>query len=190
MKTPEIAGVLLAAGSAQRFGGNKLLHSLPDGTPVAVAAARTLVQAVPVSIAVVRPGDTELTEHLSALGLRIVENPLATEGMGTSLAAGILATADAAGWIIGLADMPWILPGTIATLADRLRAGASIVAPVHAGQRGHPVGFSSRWRRDLCLLTGDMGARGLLKAHTSLLDKLETDDQGVIGDIDFQADII
>jgi molybdenum cofactor cytidylyltransferase len=189
MATPDIAGVLLAAGSARRFGSNKLLHGLPDGTPVAVAAACSLVQAVPLSIAVVRPGDAELARRLSAIGLRIVENPLAAGGMGTSLAAGVSATAEAAGWIIGLADMPWILPGTIATLAGRLRAGASIVAPVHAGRRGHPVGFAARWRHELCELTGDMGARGLLEAHAHLLEKLETDDQGVIGDIDVKDDL-
>ena len=40
-------GLLLAAGSARRFGGGKLLAKLPDGCPVGVAACRTLLAALP-----------------------------------------------------------------------------------------------------------------------------------------------
>ena len=38
-------------------------------------------------------------------------------------------------------------------------------------------------------LAREMGARGLLEAHAHLLEKLETDDQGVIGDIDVKDDL-
>jgi molybdenum cofactor cytidylyltransferase len=185
----EIAGILLAAGSAERFGSNKLLHPLPDGTPIAVQAAQHLVDAVPNSIAVVRPDDLELIEALAATGLGIIENPDASEGMGTSLARGVRATAEAAGWLIALADMPWIEPATIDTLAGWLSRGASIIAPVHAGRRGHPVGFSGRWREELCGLGGDSGARRLLEAHPDALELVETADPGVIRDIDYPQDL-
>jgi molybdenum cofactor cytidylyltransferase len=189
MAASEIAGILLAAGSSTRFGGDKLLHPLPDGTPVAVAAARSLLAAAPNACAVVRPGDRRLVAALSALGLAIVENPLAARGMGTSLAAGVRATRGADGWIIALADMPWIRPGTIASLVDGLRDGAAMIAPVHEGRRGHPVGFSARWRHELCRLTGDTGARGLLRAHHDLLERLQTDDPGVVSDIDYRDQV-
>ena len=55
-----IVGILLAAGSASRFGGGKLLATLPDGTAVGVAALRNLLAAVDAVIAVVRPGDDVL----------------------------------------------------------------------------------------------------------------------------------
>jgi CTP:molybdopterin cytidylyltransferase MocA len=55
-----ICGILLAAGAAKRFGGGKLLHPLPDGTPLGVAAARNLAMALPGVLAVVRPGDSAL----------------------------------------------------------------------------------------------------------------------------------
>ena len=185
----EIRGILLAAGSAGRFGSNKLLHPLPDGTPIAVQAAHRLVDAVPKSIAVVRPDDVELMEALAATGLGIIENPDASEGMGTSLARGVRATGEAAGWLIALADMPWIEPATIDAVAGRLRKGASMAAPSHAGRRGHPVGFSGRWREELCLLSGDSGARRLLDAHPDALEFVETADPGVIRDIDYPHDL-
>ncbi|MCE7877990.1 MAG: nucleotidyltransferase family protein, partial [Betaproteobacteria bacterium PRO3] len=65
-------GILLAAGSARRFGGDKLLALLPDGTPVGVASARTLVAVLPRTVAVVRSGDDALADALADAGATIV----------------------------------------------------------------------------------------------------------------------
>ncbi len=185
----EITGILLAAGSAIRFGSNKLLHPLPDGAPLAVQAARRLIDVVPNSIAVIRPDDEGLGDALAATGIRVIENPLAGEGMGTSLAMGVRATQDAAGWIIALADMPWIAPATIDAVAACLRRGASMAAPSHAERRGHPVGFSGRWREELSGLSGDTGARRLIEAHPDALELVETADPGIFRDIDHRHDL-
>ena len=185
----ELVGVLLAAGSASRFGAAKLLHPLPDGVAVGVAAGRTLLQAVPNTIAVVRPGDRALIEAFSTIGLKVVENPLADAGMGSSLAAGVDATSDAAGWLIALADMPWVQAATITALADRLNGRASIVAPVYQGRRGHPVGFSSRWQNELQALSGDRGARDLLANYPDEMELFDTEDAGVLLDVDHPQDL-
>ena len=88
-----------------------------------------------------------------------------------------------------LADMPWIQPATISVLADRLKKGASMVAPVYAGQRGHPVGFSSRWLQPLRDLSGDKGARDLIRDHSDALELVTTKDAGVVKDIDYPQDL-
>lgn len=185
----DIVGVLLAAGSARRFGAHKLMHPLADGTPVAVAAARALVEVLPKVVAVLRPGDQALATALAAAGVTVVDNPRAEQGMGSSLAAGVKASPDAAGWLIALGDMPWIQSATIQALAERLRAGASLVAPRCAGRRGHPVGFEARWGGALGTLTGDQGARELLRSHADELQWLDTEDSGVLADIDHPADL-
>jgi len=184
----EVVGILLAAGSAQRFGAHKLLHQLSDGTPIAVAAARALMQVLPNSIAVVRPGDEILIKLLIEEGLHIVENPLANEGMGTSLAAGVNAAAKADGWLIALADMPWVRSVTMTALVDRINNGASMIAPEYSGRRGHPVGFSSRWLQPLLGLTGDKGARDLLMDYADEIELIATEDAGVLKDIDVPLD--
>lgn len=185
-----IVGILLAAGSAKRFGAPKLLHPLPDGEAVGVTAASTLLQAIPDVIAVVQPGDQALIDAYSQIGIKVVKNTRADEGMGTSLAAGVNATASADGWLIALADMPWIQPATITALLDRLKNGASIVAPAYQGQRGHPVGFSARWQQPLQALSGDKGARGLIANYPDELEVLNTRDAGVLKDIDHPQDLI
>jgi molybdenum cofactor cytidylyltransferase len=183
-----IVGVLLAAGRGERFGGHKLLAPLPDGTAVAVAAARNLDDALPDCIAVLRPGDEILASLLAAEGLRIVVNPDADHGMGTSLARGI-AAGDADGWVIALADMPAIRPATVAAVAAALAAGAPLAAPVYRGQRGHPIGFARRFRDALTALTGDRGGRDILAQHAQELRLIEVDDPGVLLDIDHAADL-
>jgi molybdenum cofactor cytidylyltransferase len=186
----EVAGLLLAAGSARRFGSPKLLHPLPDGVPVGVASARALVQAVPNVLVVVQPDDRSLIETFLSMKLKVVENPCADHGIGASLSAGVSASGEAGGWLIALADMPWIHPATIRMLADRLRSGASMVAPVNGGRRGHPVGFSRRWGDKLRTLGGDDGARSLLTEHADELVLLDTADRGVLQDIDRPEDLI
>jgi molybdenum cofactor cytidylyltransferase len=188
-----VTGILLAAGAGRRFGvhsgTHKLLQPFPGGEPIAVAAGRNLIAAVPDSIAVVRAGDLQLAAALGAVGLRIVEHPGADGGLGTSLAAGVAATPEASGWLIALGDMPWVRPETISALAQALAAGAALVAPICGGRRGHPVGFAALWGDRLLNLKGDQGARDLIAAHAAQLLLLPTEDPGVLLDVDTPADL-
>jgi molybdenum cofactor cytidylyltransferase len=184
-----VAGVLLAAGAATRFGADKLLHPLADGTPIAARSARVLAAALPASLAVVREAQSDLARLLRAEGLTTVVCPAARSGMGASLGCGVGAAPDAAGWVICLADMPFVRASTIAAVAQALRDGAAIAAPFHAGRRGHPVGFDRRFRDALQGLDGDAGARGLLAAHSGQVVRIDTDDAGVLADVDRPGDL-
>ena len=191
-----IAGILLAAGRGTRFAGDKLLAPLPDGAPdvppdtaMGVAAAMHLALALPDSLAVVRAGDDVLAAALRRAGLRIVPCANADEGMGRSLASGVIATSDADAWIVALADMPWIASTTIRSVAAALEDGASIAAPAWRGTRGHPVGFSRPHFGALCALEGDAGARAILVAHADEITLLDVDDPGVVRDVDTPADL-
>jgi molybdenum cofactor cytidylyltransferase len=182
-----IVGLLLAAGSARRFGAQKLLVEVADGVSVAAAAGAHLIAALPRSIGVVRPADPELSLQLTSVGLEVVENGRSVHGMGTSIAAGVAATPDADGWVIALGDMPWIRPETIRAVADALVRGSSISAPCLDGIRGHPVGFSAIWKDELLALNDDFGARNLITPAN--LDLISPDDPGVRRDIDHPVDL-
>jgi molybdenum cofactor cytidylyltransferase len=183
-----IAGILLAAGAGIRFGGRKLLHRLPGDIPVGLAALRNLRTALPDVVTVVRPGDEELHQLLAREPVRVIECAEAELGMGHSLAAGVAAAGGADGWVIALADMPHIRPDTIRAVARALEQGAQLVVPVFAGERGHPVGFGRRFRDRLLALSGDTGARAIVKANPAALLLLEVDDPGVVQDVDTPAD--
>ena len=183
-------GILLAAGRGKRFDPSgecdKLLALLPSGIPVAVAAAMNLCAALPRVIAVVRPGADILATLLRNAGCEVVVCPQADEGMGTVLACAIQHSADAAAWVVALADMPFIAAETYASVVDALAAN-NLVAPEFSGQRGHPVGFGRQHLTHLLSLQGDSGARGLFAAGTPHL--FATTDRGVIRDIDTASDL-
>jgi len=189
-----IRGILLAAGYSKRFGSNKLLRALPAGAmhagiPIAVAAAHHLLDVLPESLAVVRPRAQQLGRLLRDAGCNTVVCKNASEGMGTSLATGVRAAPDADGWVVALADMPFILPDTIRSVTQALRAGAALAAPSFRGERGHPVGFSRRFYAELSALRGDEGARLLLAQHPESIVLLDVQDRGVLRDIDRSSDL-
>jgi molybdenum cofactor cytidylyltransferase len=177
-------GLLLAAGQGRRFGGNKLLQPLDDGTPMVLASASPLHAVLTETVAVVDDADGEVARLLAQEGLQVVCNPQARKGVGTSIACGVAASRHAGGWVIALGDMPFIPQTIVQAVVAALAGGADIVAPVNQGQRGHPVGFSARHAEALMNLRADEGARGLIAAHRDSLELIEVDDRGVLLDID------
>lgn len=185
---PRFAGILLAAGAGSRFGGAKLLYPL-DGVSIGVLAAQNLRAAGLMVTAVVRPGSDELARLLQHEGAVVSVCANAADGMGISLAHAIAQTRDAAGWVVALADMPHIRPATIRQVADAVQRGALIAAPVYRGERGHPVGFGAALRDELLACRGDEGARAVIRRHDAEVRLIDTDDPGVIFDIDRKEDI-
>jgi molybdenum cofactor cytidylyltransferase len=184
-----IVGILLAAGQGRRFGGEKLLAGLADGTAVGAQSARRLHAALEEVVAVVKPGDDRLADLLRAEGVRVDVCPEAVRGMGDSLAHAVRATSDADGWVVALADMPLIEVATIRRVARALTAGALIAAPVYRGKRGHPVGFAASLGERLAQLTGDAGAREIVRSEAARVQSIEVEDAGVLADIDTPAQL-
>ena len=187
-------GILLAAGFSRRFGAeDKLMHRLPDGRPLALAAAHNLLAALPRTVAVVRPQAPALQALLAAAGAEVVVCAPTATAMADSLATAVNRAAchaeAASGYVIALADMPFIQPATIAAVAAALAAGARIAAPRYREQRGHPVGFAADLREELERLHGDEGARSILQRHRQEIHLLEVDDAGILADIDTPRDL-
>lgn len=185
-------GILLAAGRGRRFdptgATSKLLQPLPGGEPLVAASARALLSSVDKVIAVVRLDDGGVGDCLRALGCVVTVCRDADSGMAASLVHALRQAPDAPSWLIALGDMPYVRAGTMLALRAALERGAPIVVPVHAGQRGNPVGFGSVHREALLALTGDQGARAILKAHAPTV--VSVDDPGVVSDIDTVADLL
>jgi molybdenum cofactor cytidylyltransferase len=189
---PAPVGILLAAGRGSRFDASgkidKLLAPLPDGTPVAAAAATALMAATGRVVAVVRPGSATLAGILRSRGCEVFECPDAASGMGHSLAFAVAATGEAAGgWLVALADMPHVRGSTGAALCAALARGADVAAPVYLGRRGNPVAFSAANRDALLALAGDHGARALVNTPAAVL--VEVDDPGIHLDVDQPSDL-
>lgn len=185
-----IVGLLLAAGSASRFGSDKLRHALPHGVPIAVQAARPLKAELRRVVAVVKPDSVELADALRKESCEVVICEDAAEGMGASLACAARAAGEADGYLVALGDMPFLRRTSIAAVRDALAAGAALVAPYFRARRGHPVGIGKAFYEDLLSLRGDEGAKKLLAVNEKQLVKIPIGDPGVIRDIDKPEDLL
>lgn len=185
-----IRGLLLAGGASTRFGSAKLLHPLANGRALGEAAACNLLEGVGHVLAVVRDGDEALAACLRATGCAVLVTSLARGGIGASIAAGVAASSSADGWVIALADMPCIPPAVARAVAEALASGAAIAAPaLPTGERGHPVGFSSGLAGELAALTGDAGARTVIRRHRDSVVLVPARDRGILLDIDTPDDL-
>lgn len=186
----KVAAILLAAGSASRFGSDKLLHLLPHSVPIAIQSARHLKKEMERVLAVVRPGSAELEKLFNKESVETVVCDRADVGMGESLACAVRSCRTSDAYVVALADMPFIRPSSIEAVRDALTGGALLVAPYFRARRGHPVGISASFRNELEALTGDEGAKKILARHGDKLVKIPVGDPGVIRDIDTPSDLL
>ncbi len=184
----KIGGILLAAGKSTRMPGElKQLVSI-SGVPLARRCAEILIKGgISPLVIVIPPRNEALSGSFSGMPAMVVENHKNGDGMSSSLIKGMEHLGgDIDGVAIALADMPLIRPGTVRLLVEGY-AGTerNIVYPVYRGKRGHPVLFNLlKYRHRIGGLTGDAGARTIIKENPRDLCEIEVDDPGVIFDID------
>ncbi|MGK0688306.1 nucleotidyltransferase family protein [Serratia marcescens] len=185
--------VITAAGRGERFiqaggQGNKLNAGFADAAGEQRSLfehtlRQALASGLPVQV-VTRPDNLPVLAACAAKQVPVTL--LASAGLGDSIAAGVAATPHWQGWLIHLADMPFVNAEVFRQVADALRQHP-IVRPCYAQQPGHPVGFSARLRKPLCQLRGDNGARELLQDAAVHLLPLEH--PGVVQDIDLPSQL-
>lgn len=125
----------------------------------------------------------------SGLAFHLVLPDPSRPGMGDSIAAGVRATADAAGWLILPGDLPLVRGDTLRLLASA--PAAAVTVPLYRGQRGHPVRFDRKISSDLLDLKGNHGAAQILRVQAAInsVAFLDLDDAGCIADVDTLDDL-
>ena len=164
-----IAVVVLAAGRSRRMGAqHKLLLPWRDGEPILRHVVSGALAWGPLEVVVVvRPDMFALAGALAGLPARLVGNPQWTEGMGTSLAAGITALEPAAqAALVLLGDSPNVAPAIIAALVAAYQtSGHPIVVPFYGEEPGPPTLFARVLFPDLLRLQGDTGGRLIVRNY-------------------------
>ncbi|RMX06026.1 nucleotidyltransferase family protein [Corticibacter populi] len=128
----------------------------------------------------------------SGLPVVLVRPPGGSPGLGDSIAQGVAQCRHAAGWLVVLGDMPLVSASLIVEVATCLvHRRTDVVVPVCAGRRGHPVGFPAHCRDDLLRLTGDVGARALVRQaeRQGRLHALAVADAAIHQDVDTVTDL-
>ena len=184
-----IAAVVLAAGGSSRLGRPKQLVPI-HGEPLVRRAARAALDAGCRPVMVVLGAEQEAVGAAVAdLPVQPVGNPRWADGVGSSIACGVRAAAadGPAGCIVLPCDQPQLSEGVLAALIERYRRGeAQAVACAYGGTVGAPVLFAPALFDRLSALTGDSGAKRVLRDCAPLQ---VVDFPGGELDIDTDADL-
>ena len=162
--------VVLAAGASRRLGRPKQLLPFEGKTLIEHIAGQALSSGATEVIVVVGAIADEVRSVLSSLPLQFLENHAWKEGMGSSIVAGIAAIdRDSEAAVIVTCDQPSVTAAHLRALAEKCLEGGQVVASSYAGVVGVPCAFPRFWFERLEELSGDMGARELVRAEPDVV---------------------
>lgn len=179
-----IAAIVLAAGTSSRMGDqNKLLLKFNDQTMVSHVIDQ-LVSSNASDIIVVTGNDFEDVTKSIMQKVEFTHNPDYNQGLSSSLKAGISALPSAAdGVMVCLGDMPYITSIHYNHLIAAFALG-KIIVPTSNGKIGNPLIFSKEYFKDFEGLSGDKGARKLLKTYPEQVVQVDLGTDAIFNDID------
>ncbi len=192
-----VAGIILAAGAASRYGAPKQLLDY-QGEPFVRQVAKNALAAGLSPVVVVTGANAEAVEAaLADLPVKIARNDGWKSGQASSILCGVQSATPASvdaksNFNIGaalflLADQPQIGPIVLRALINRHTEGLfPITLPLVSDRRANPVLFDRVTFEDLLKLTGDVGGRALFREY--LLDYLPWQDESLLLDVDNEAD--
>lgn len=179
-----VAGIVLAAGGASRFGGAKQLAPLL-GRPLLEHSLATLAAArVDRRFVVLGAEAVRIREEVDLHGAEPVVCADWAQGQARSLAAGIAAAGDAGAAMIILGDQPLVSPAAIERVIAARDGGALAVRATYEGKSGHPVLLERELFGEALALEGDAGARALFSGRGDAVLEVPCEDLGSAVDVD------
>jgi molybdenum cofactor cytidylyltransferase len=192
----KVAGILLAAGASTRMGTLKQLLPVAGVTLVERALTAALESRLDRLVLVLGHRAPEIETALSGMArnpkLTIVHNRRYREGISSSLVAGVeeIAHSHDHGMIL-LADMPFIDHLVINLLIEGYLKAQLPIGAIKVGKHAaHPVVFRRDLFFELKTLTGDVGARSLLKRYNDRVCLIASGAGYDARDIDNRADYL
>lgn len=124
----------------------------------------------------------EVTARLDLAADEIAHNPDWERGMLSSIQTGLASLPDGvSGALIWPVDHPCVSSRLVREMIEGfVGESPAIVLPVHKGRRGHPVLFAARLFPALMKAPVNEGARHVVRANADAILAIETDDDGVL----------
>lgn len=164
--------VLLAAGSARRYGKNKLLAAL-DGRSL-ILRAMEAVPAEQMERVVVVTAYPEIMRLAAEFHFAAIFNDDPSLGASHTIALGLTQLRDLDGVMFLVCDQPLLRRESVAALTELWRRSPDKIAALgHDGVRGNPCLFPAPLYPELLKLTGDHGGSVVIRKHPELLTLLE-----------------
>jgi len=178
-------GVILAAGASRRMGRPKALLSI--GGETFVDRLTRVFQSLCTEVVVVLGHHAAAIRPLIQRQAAIAVNPDPGRGQLSSLQCGLaLLPRSADAFLFTPVDCPSVSESTVRSLLEVLAAhpDSLLAIPRYQGRRGHPVACRASLAREFLSLPATSQAREVVHRHLDRTIYLDTDDAGVLVDID------
>jgi CTP:molybdopterin cytidylyltransferase MocA len=193
LQAGRVVPLILAAGSATRFGSPKLVAPLGGRPLIGHVLAAIADVGLDRPVVVVGASGDLVRSAVDAEGVDWATNPDPTAGLSSSLRVGLAAVRgsrpDAEAILVLLGDQPRVRPEVIEQLiAAAAVDGPPLVAPRYGGDGGHNPVLARRAGWPLVdETTGDRGIGPLLASHPDLVAWVEV--EGDNPDVDTPVDL-
>lgn len=185
-----LAAIIVAAGYSFRMKRFKPLLPLGGSTVLEQAVHRFLDRGIKDIRVVVGHRANELLPILDRLGVQTIVNTNFSEGMFSSVIAGVRSLPpEVLGFFLLPVDNPMVKSHTLKALQNSFFATkCGIIYPSYQGVRGHPPLISSRYVNEVLAWNQPGGMRALLEQHEQDALDVEVVDPGILLDMDTQED--
>jgi molybdenum cofactor cytidylyltransferase len=183
-----VAGIILAAGEARRFGAQKLLAPLGGRALVqhVIGAANGSILS---DVVLVVGADAERIGRIAMGRTRVVRNPDYATGLASSLQVGLRALADVDAAVVLLGDVPGVTSALVdALIAKQRETGATAVISRWNGGRTPPALLHRDLWSAALALEGDVGMREVLAGQVDVAEIEVTPALGSLDDVDTSDD--
>ena len=181
-----VSAIILAAGMSKRMGEVKQLLSLGEATLLGRVLEAVQSSQVDECVVILGFAAEAIKEKVALNNAKVVVNEAYSEGMSTSLRAGLAnVNPQAEAALVVLADQPFVKAATIDRLIEEYKKSRPQVAiPVHKGFRGNPVLLDRSVFAEAMGLQGDIGCRAIFGSRVKNILKVPVDDAGILIDAD------
>ena len=179
----KLAAAILAAGESRRMGRPKALVPFEGLTFVEHLLQATNHPRVGIVRVVLGANAESIQAELKLDQEIVVVNQDWQQGQLSSIQSAIrsLPADQTAGLLLCPVDHPLISTQLVSRLIAEFDSGRKlIVVPTHQGRRGHPVIFHASLYAELLDASPNVGARQVVWAHPDAIAEIETDEAGVI----------
>jgi molybdenum cofactor cytidylyltransferase len=162
-----VAGIVLAAGTSSRMGGNKLFFELQGETILRRAVRQALEAGLDPVVVVLGHEAERARQELATLRCRPVVNPEYQRGINHSLRTGLLKVpAEARAAVVLLADMPFVTADMITRMVACYRkSSAPLVISDYAGVNAPPMLYDRSLFPELEMMEGEGCGRQVVQRH-------------------------
>jgi molybdenum cofactor cytidylyltransferase len=189
------AGIILAAGASTRFGRPKQLLALNDRCLLEWVLDAALKAKLKQIVLVLGYAHSKIQQTLGKIlhhpKLQIEVNPHYEDGQSSSLRLGLSSIIDTYSAVMFLlADQPLVDVATLNYLLDHFwSSDKDICVPTCAGKSGTPCIFSSYFYPQIMQITGDIGARRIIKANPEHVLEVDIKNPHFFLDVDTPEDL-